>query len=175
MHAIITGDDKFHVYNQDDVTNAVFSKILVPLDGSQTSRKALVHAIGIAKKFQSKLYLITAVDMSDFPPGMLLSLLSKDKHLEKSIGQFVVAAKSIARRELLADVAVCKSKGVTGAYYDVISGKPVESILKYEQGIHPDLIVMGSKGLRGMDRIKTLGSVSRKVSELAKCPVMIIH
>ena len=153
----------------------VFSKILVPLDGSRTSRKALAHAIGIAKKFKSKLYLTTAVDVSDFPPGMLLSLLSKDKRLEKSIGQFVVAAKSIARRELLADIAVCKSKGVTDVYYDVVAGKPVESILKYEQGIHPDLIVIGSRGLSGISKIKTLGSVSRKVSELAKCPVMIMH
>ena len=157
------------------MSSVKFSKILVPLDGSKTSRKALVHAIGIAKNFKSKLYLITAVDMSDFPPGMLLSLLSKDKRLEKSIGQFVVAAKSVARKELLADVAICKSKGVTDAYYDVVAGKPVESILKFERGIHPDLIVMGSKGLHGLGQIKTLGSVSRKVSELAKCPVMIIH
>jgi hypothetical protein len=56
-------------------------------------RKALVHAIGLSKKFKSKLYLITVVDVSDFPPGMLLSLLRKDKILKKSIGQFVVAAK----------------------------------------------------------------------------------
>jgi nucleotide-binding universal stress UspA family protein len=57
----------------------VFSKILVPFDGSKTSRKVLVHAIGLAKKFKSKLYLITVVDVSDFPTGMLLSLLRKTK------------------------------------------------------------------------------------------------
>lgn len=152
-----------------------FKKILVPIDGSKHSRKALLHAIGIAKRFKSKLYLITAVDTSDFPPGMLLSLLKKDERLEKSIGQFMIAAKSIARKELLADVAVCKSKGVVNAYYDVVAGRPVESILKFERGVHPDLIVIGSKGLHGMSQVKALGSVSRKVSELAKCPVMIIH
>lgn len=157
------------------MADVVFSKILVPLDGSKTSRKALVHAIGLAKKFRSKLYLVTAVDISDFPPGMLLALLSKDKILEKTIGQFVVAAKSVARKELLADVAICKAKGVTSVYYDMVAGKPVESILKFERGIRPDLIVIGSQGLHGIGRIKSLGSVSRKVSELAKCPVMIIH
>ena len=111
-----------------------FKKILVPIDGSKHSRKALLHAIGIAKRFQSKLYLITAVDTSDFPPGMLLSLLKKDERLEKSIGQFLIAAKSIARKELLADVAICKSKGVVNASYDVVAGRPVESILKFERG-----------------------------------------
>lgn len=155
--------------------DATFKKILVPVDGSKYSRKSLLHAIGLAKRFKSKLYLVTAVDTSDFPPGMLLSLLKKDELLEKSIGQFVVAAKSVARKELLADVAICKSKGVLNASYDVVAGRPVESILKFERGIHPDLIVMGSKGLHGMSQVKALGSVSRKISELAKCPVMITH
>lgn len=157
------------------LAESVIKKILVPMDGSKYSRKALIHAIGIAKKFKSQLYVVTVVDISDFPPGMLLSLLKKDQQLEKSIGQFVVAAKSIARKELLAYVAMCKSKGVLNAYYDVVAGKPVESILKFERGVHPDLIVMGSKGLHGVGQLKALGSVSRKVSELAKCPVMIVH
>ena len=58
--------------------NISFKKIMVPIDGSKYSRKALTHAIGIAKKFKSKIYLVTAVDTSDFPPGMLLALLKKD-------------------------------------------------------------------------------------------------
>jgi len=157
------------------VNNTPFKKIMVPIDGSKYSRKALTHAIGIAKKFKSKIYLVTAVDTTDFPPGMLLALLKKDTRLEKSIGEFVVAAKSIARKELLADVAICKSKGVMNSYYEVVAGRPVEAILKYERGLHPDLIMIGSQGLHGVGQIKALGSVSRKISELAKCPVMIIH
>jgi nucleotide-binding universal stress UspA family protein len=155
--------------------NIPFKKIMVPIDGSKYSRNALAHAIGIAKKFQSKIYLITAVDTTDFPPGMLLALLKKDTRLEKSIGEFVVAAKSLARKELLADVAICKSKGAVDSYYEVVAGRPVEAILKYERGLHPDLIIIGSQGLHGVGQIKALGSVSRKISELAKCPVMIIH
>jgi len=157
------------------MTETTIKKILVPIDGSKYSRKALTHAIGIAKKFKSKLYLITAVDTSDFPPGMLLALLKKDERLEKSIGEFIIAAKSVARKELLADVAICKLKGVTDTSYDVVAGRPVEAILKFEHGLHPDLIIIGSQGLHGVDQVKALGSVSRKVSELAKCPVMIIH
>ena len=38
-----------------------------------------------------------------------------------------------------------------------------------------DLIIIGSPGLDGFSKIKALGSVSRMVSERAKCPVMIIH
>lgn len=154
--------------------NIEFKKILVPTDGSPFARKALSHAINIAKRFHGKIYVITVVDTADFPPGMLLALLEKDKRLEESIAKFMAAAKTQVRRDLMAEVAICKSKGVD-AGYEIISGKPVEMILKFARGRKIDMIVMGSQGLRGMNRLKVLGSVSRKVSELAPCPVMIVH
>ena len=64
------------------MTNDTFKKILVPFDGSKYSRNALGQAINIAKKFGSEIFIITAVDTSDFPPGMLLALLKKTKCLK---------------------------------------------------------------------------------------------
>ena len=61
-----------------------FKRLLVPTDGSQFARKALSHAINIAKKFGAKIYVISVVDTADFPPGMLLALLERDKILEES-------------------------------------------------------------------------------------------
>jgi len=152
----------------------IFKSILVPFDGSKYSRNALLQAIEISKNFGSKIYIVTAVDTSDFPPGMLLALLKKDKRLEQSVSEFVTAAKSQIRRELLAEVAVCKAKGAD-AYYDIIAGNPIDAILKFARGRKINLIVMGSQGLHGVRRLKALGSVSRKISELASCPVMIVH
>lgn len=155
--------------NKDEI-----KKILVPADGSKFARKALLHAIRMAKVFGSKIHVMTVVDTADFPPGMLLALLKKDKRLEESIAEFMAAAKTQVRRDLLAEVAICKSKGVD-ATYEIVSGKPVEMILKFARGRKVDLIVIGSQGLHGMNKIKVLGSVSRKVSELAPCAVMIVH
>jgi len=135
---------------------------------------ALLQAIEISKNFDSKIFIVTAVDTSDFPPGMLLALLKKDKRLEQSVSEFVTAAKSQIRRELLAEVAICKAKGAD-AYYDIIAGNPIDAILKFARGRKINLIVMGSQGLHGIGRLKALGSVSRKISELASCPVMIVH
>jgi nucleotide-binding universal stress UspA family protein len=157
------------------MTNETFKKILVPFDGSKYSRSALEQAINMAKKFRSKIFIITAVDTSDFPPGMLLALLKKDKMLEESMKVHDTAVKSQVRKELLAEVAVCKAKGVSEAYYDIISGNPVDSILKFMRGRKIDLIIMGSQGRHGIGKLRTLGSVSRKVTELATCPVMIVH
>lgn len=157
------------------MTNGDFKKILVPFDGSKYSRNALAEAINMAKKFGSKIFIITSVDTSDFPPGMLLALLKKDKMLEESIKEYISAVKSQVRKELLAEVGICKAKGVSDAYYDIISGSPVDSILKFMCGRKIDLIIMGSQGLHGIGKLRTLGSVSRKVTELATCPVMIVH
>ena len=155
--------------------NETFKRILVPIDGSKYSRNALGQAIRIAKKFGSEIFIIVAVDTTDFPPGMLLALLKKDKVLEESIKEYISAVKSQVRKELLAEVEVCKAKGVSAAYYDIISGTPVDSILKFMNGRKIDLIVMGSQGRHGLGKVMTLGSVSRRVTELATCPVMIVH
>lgn len=152
-----------------------FKRILVPFDGSRYSRDAVIQAVNIAKKFSSEIYIITAVDTSDFPPGMLLALLKKDKIIEESIKEYISAVKSQVRKELLAEVSICKAKGVSKTYYDIISGNPVDSILKFMRGRKINLIVMGSQGKHGLAKIMTLGSVSRKVTELAICPVLIVH
>jgi nucleotide-binding universal stress UspA family protein len=157
------------------MTDGTFKRILVPFDGSRYSRNAIGQTISIAKMFDSEIYIITAVDTSDYPPGMLLGLLKKDKRLEESINEYISAVKSQVRKELLAEVGVCKARGISKTFYDIISGHPVESILKFMRGRKIDLIVMGSQGRHGLAKIITLGSVSRKVTELATCPVMIVH
>ena len=50
-----------------------------------------------------------------------------------------------------------------------------ETILEFANKEKSDLLIIGSTGLGGFSKIKALGSVSRMVSERAKCPVMIIH
>ena len=59
--------------------------------------------------------------------------------------------------------------------HHVIKGNVTESILQYSKAKEIDLIIIGSQGLKGIERVKALGSTSRKISELSKCPVMIIH
>ena len=54
-------------------------------------------------------------------------------------------------------------------------GPPVDKIVEFADKHKVDLIVMGSRGLKGISRfIRGLGSVSRNVSEKVKCTVMIV-
>jgi len=149
-----------------------YHSILVPYDDSKYSKKALDEAIEIAKKFDSDIFLLTAVDaLTVAPPSFYLkSGITNVKKLEK----FLKGAFSKIDLVLRDRVIRCKDEGIC-AEYEIIVGAPVNVILKFAKKKQVDLIVMGSQGLTGFGKLKALGSVSRKISELAECPVMIIR
>lgn len=154
----------------------LYERILVPLDGSKFAKKALDEAIKIAQSTNSVLYLCTVVAVSNvIPPGSLLGLI-KNTSAKELQTKLVKSAKVEAERTLDYQASVyCKSKGVQAYYKVIIDGNIAEEILKTAKQKLVDLIVIGSQGLHGISRIKTLGSVSRKVSELADCAVLIVR
>lgn len=159
-----------HPYSEEER----YKKILVPYDGSKFSRQALDEAVEISKKFGSILYLATVVDVSSVrPPGMLAGIM-EDKKLRKLTTGFFKSLGSKTGKMLQHEMESCRKKGVE-TYYKVLAGSVASSILKYAKTHDIDLIVIGSKGLSGLGRIMALGSVSRKVSEEADCPVVIVR
>jgi len=151
-----------------------YKKLLVPYDGSKYSKEALNEASEIAKKFGSTLYLLMVVDVSAVkPPGMLLGIMM-EKRLKKWLTQLSESVKSKADRMLESEMQSCKKMNIE-TYYEIQTGSAVDSILKFANRHDIDLIVTGSRGLSSIGKIMALGSVSRKISEEANCPVMIVH
>ena len=150
-----------------------YKKIMVPYDGSKFSQNALEIAIKISKKFSASLYLVTIIDVSSVnPPGALLG--SQKKVIKKSMDVIKSAVTHKAKKMLLEKVSVCK-KNKVNTHYEIQEGAPSDSILKLIKKLDIDLIIIGSHGLSGFSKIKALGSVSRRISELASCPVLISH
>jgi len=150
-------------------------KILVPYDGSEYSKRALDKAIEIAKDGMSSLQILMAVSAPAVePPGIAVSGLVRGKGATGAIKEFVKQAYGRANQILEQNVDYCRRKGVD-ASYKVIGDHPANAILDYARRSNTNLIVMGSKGLRGIKKIKVLGSVSRHVLENATCPVLIVH
>jgi len=151
-----------------------YKKILVPYDGSKYSKESLNEASEIAKKFGSTLYLLMVVDVSAVkPPGMLLGIMI-EKKLKKWSTQLLESVKSKADKMLESEMQSCRKMGIE-TYYEILTGNAVDSILKFANRQEIDLIIIGSRGLSGMGKIMALGSVSRKISEEANCPVMIVR
>jgi nucleotide-binding universal stress UspA family protein len=153
----------------------MYKRILVPFDGSNFSKRSLSEAVQIAKMTGGVIYLCTIVSIGNVvPPGSLLGLVKSAStgNLQKRL---LKSAKIYVDNLLNAQRSYCKSKGVESYYKIVIDGNIAEEILKIAKKNSIDLIVIGSQGLHGIGKIKSLGSVSRKVSEHATCPVLIVR
>lgn len=152
----------------------MMKKILVPYDGSSYSKNALKHAVEITKKFHSTLYILTVVDEHEYMHGVLRAELVSDFTINDSIKK-IIKSEVMAAKKSLTKLAKRYEKNRIKVHHHAMRGNPFEGILDYEKANKIDLIIMGSEGLRGISRLKALGSVSRKISEFAKCPVMIVH
>lgn len=147
-----------------------YQNILVPYDGSTYSQKALKMSIEMARAFESLVYLVNVVDVTTVsPPGQIHS-----KETRKTLDQIKNSIKNSVESYLL---KIQKDQKDSGAVIKgfVLEGDVTGKLLKFIQDNDIDLVIIGSKGLSGISKIKTLGSVSRKVSELAKCPVVIVR
>jgi nucleotide-binding universal stress UspA family protein len=142
----------------------MFARILVPYDGSNFSKKALDLAIEISKKFGSDLWFLTVLDKD--LPLQHTKTNADSRHAKKSLSSIEL--------DLRNRVLDCKEQGAS-ADYELIKGSPKETILRFAKKRKMDLIIMGSQGMHGIKKIKTLGSVSRAVSEKAQCPVLLVH
>ena len=155
-----------------------FSNILVPHDGSKTSDKALDTAIEIAKMSKdSHTMLLHVIPEFQIPlvverpirspkTGELTTLTEYSKELYEEIKIGVL--KMLVERKNKSEKA-----GISAETRSEV-GYPSDVILRYA-GNNVDIIVMGTTGLRGLSKIKALGSVARRVSEMARCPVLLIH
>lgn len=159
----------------------LFAKILVPLDGSEHSLKALDYAIGVASKFSSVVHIVhivhivQAVSAATYDTAFMMQglytrasdmagpsfMIDLKNHLEDN-GRRILATTEVKTRE-------AGIKAVTTLLY----GSPAEEIINFAEKEEVDLIVIGDRGLGSVTRF-FLGSVSNKVSRHAPCPVLIV-
>ncbi|MFZ1077829.1 MAG: universal stress protein [Nitrosotalea sp.] len=151
------------------MANNSYANILVPYDGSKFSQKALDVAKTFAKRFDSTLHIATVVDLSDVAsPGMIRS-----KGI-KTIEQIRTSIKQSAKTIILQKENECTTEKIKTKGW-ILEGPTTSELLKLIKENRTDLVIIGSRGLSGFSKMMALGSVSRKISELSDCPVMIIH
>ena len=147
-------------------------KILVPHDGYEMSDKALKYAIEIAKAMRMEIIILRVVHVFDFS---IIPLSYREReNLMKELKTVDGEAKKHMYGKLAKQLTACVSKGVKAKRL-VMIGEPVEKILAVAAQENPYMIIIGSRKLKGFGKLKILGSVARKVSENAKCPVTIVH
>ncbi|MBS0392073.1 MAG: universal stress protein [Comamonadaceae bacterium] len=145
----------------------MFKHILVPVDGSETSMKAVAKASGLAKAFGSAVTALYVIDPypftgvgADFAYGQ---------------AQYLSAATAEANAALDAAKAAILQAGIGTVNTMVGEGHAVhDGIQRAVETTGADLIVIGSHGRRGIERL-VLGSVTQKVLGVAHVPVLVVR
>ena len=145
----------------------MYGKILVPVDGSETSTRGLNEAIKIAKAQGSQLRLVHIVN--EFILDVTYGTGAFSQNL---IDSLVKAGKSV----LAAGEAAAKQEGVKvdSVLLESIGGVAADLILAQAKIWQSDLIVMGTHGRRGLARL-ALGSDAEQVVRAATVPVMLVR
>ncbi len=158
----------------------MYEKILVPYDNSEPSNKALDHAVNIAKMSEGSEVILLYV-IAEFPTYHFIERPARSiKTGEKTtVSQYLKEVYELME-ESANDVLDKKKEDIkktTGLEIGtkLLTGHISNSIIDFAAKEKVDLIVIGHVGRSGMSKIRSLGSVSRSVSERAPCPVMIIH
>jgi nucleotide-binding universal stress UspA family protein len=159
----------------------VYEKILVPYDDSEPANKALDHAVNIAKMSGKSAEVILLHVIAELPTYHFIERPARSiKTGEKTtLSQYLREVYELME-ESARDVLDNKKEEIKKTTGFEIKTKLLtvhisNSIIDFAGKEKVDLIVIGNVGRSGISKIRTLGSVSRSVSERAPCPVMIIH
>jgi universal stress protein A len=150
--------------------------ILVPHDGYETSDRALKYAIEIAKGLNLNIKLIRVVqgviDISTMSIWNNIERARVKRDIEKARAQ--IRKKEYKKLEELVSIATSRGVEVSSL---VLEGDAAEKITSVVNKERPYLVVVGSGRLpsRGWSKLKTLGSVARKITEESKCPVLVVR
>lgn len=144
-------------------------KILIPFDGSEHAKRAILFAADIAQKHQSEIFLVHVVRDKDIP-SEILDYIESEK-IDGGIGK--VSAKLISEGIMKAAQKQIQDMGLKIAKSAVFRGDPAEEIIKFAKTNDIDMIVIGSRGL-GKIKGLLLGSVSSKVCHLAECTCVTV-
>ncbi len=138
---------------------SLYMKILVPIDGSEYSEKALLHACDIAKTYQSNLTLLYVVEKS-----LPINLLDRKEYLE--------ILRKFGNNVLIKGKKITNDKGIDSKII-IKEGNVVNEIIKLAKKEKYNLIIVGNKGL-GFPTRFLLGSVSSKLTNSSPCSILII-
>lgn len=150
------------------------SRILVPHDGAEMADKALDKAIEFAKALKAEMVIVHIIDDRFVPPSATLGFISDRTSLEDAKFQLIKILKTGSEKMLKDRLAKIEKAGIKAEFVLGV-GSPSAEIVRIAGEMKADLIIIGSRQLKGGEKIKILGSVARKVSEIAHCPVMIIR
>jgi universal stress protein A len=150
------------VFSPAGLTDVSLKRVLVPVDFSAASRKAVQYAVAFAKQFNAEVLLLHVFETlppTEQPYTDFATLHAKSReHAARQLSQW--------RNELLSEVA---SKAVVRDHRS-----PPHEIVVAASENNADLIVLGTQGRTGLAHL-LIGSTAERVVRYAHCPVLVVR
>lgn len=140
-------------------------KIVYATDFSEGSAVALPYAVDLAKLYGAKLYLVHVIYDFANTTGWYVPHISLDS---------IYKDMEAAAREQLEKCYIEDMKGVKEIERVVLTGVPYQEITKFTKDQKIDLIVLGTHGRKGIDRV-VFGSTVEQISRNVPCPVFTVR
>jgi len=144
----------------------MYEKVLLPVDGSEVSNHAAEEGFKLARILGSEITLLYVIDMA----------ITTMPEAELGLANYEVLRNSFKEQgdKVLGTLAASgKAKGVKVVTV-IAEGDVHDEIIKHAEQRKSDLIIMGTHGRRGLNRL-LLGSVAESVARRAHCPVLLIR
>ena len=142
-----------------------FKNILFPVDLSETNEKLVPYVQAMAIKFNSNIHLLFVARVLNYFSGIYVP-----------VGSIVSMEKSIlegAERKL-AEFEDQHFSNHPAIRNSAVSGDASEEIINYIKSNQIDLVIMGTHGRKGLDKV-IFGSVAERVVKTAPVPVMVVN
>jgi nucleotide-binding universal stress UspA family protein len=142
-----------------------FGKILFPVDLSEVSPKMAPWVLDFAERYEAEIHLLFVARNLEYFSSIYVPVVSIS-NLEAEIIKGAETKIEEFSNAYFKGYSACKTK--------VVLGDAAEEILKYAENEKIGLIIIGTHGRKGIDRI-LFGSVAEKVIKMASVPVMSIN
>ena len=137
-------------------------KILIPTDGSDYGMRAAEYGVSIAKMLDAQIMVVYVID------DVVLDQISKVTEHEDVEREL----KQDGQRHINYVLGLAEKESVKATSL-LAKGRPFDQIVHLAKEQNMDLIVMGTYGLKGAERI-LIGSVAERVIEYSPCPVLVV-
>lgn len=145
----------------------MYSRILVPIDGSATALRGLQEAVQLAKLCRSSVVLLHVLEI--YPVMMEMATATTWEQVTRDLRQQGQSLLDEAHQRVVAEGVACEAR-----LEDAAAARVCDVIVDQARERGCDLIVMGTHGRRGVSHA-LLGSDAERVLRMAPVPVLLLR
>jgi nucleotide-binding universal stress UspA family protein len=146
----------------------MFNRILIPVDGSTTSNRALTAALQLARESSARVRLLYVVEE--------LAYLSGYDQFAVYSGDVATVIRESGQKVLDDSMAIAAAAGVQADHVlvDTFAQRLGDVVADAAKSWNADLVVVGTHGRRGIGRV-LMGSGAEEIVRLAPVPVLVVR